>query len=501
MYIALLHYHLLRGGVSSVIRHQAALLKKAGYQVLLIVGEASLDLGDIPLAVVPLLAYDVVRSEWSKSQTKDTPSLKSEDESPEALAQAIVNAMREQWGRSADVIHIHNPLLRKNRLLVPALELLQKQGLTLLLHNHDFAEDFRPDVYMTDQNYPENCHYAAINRRDYSFLHRAGLQKEGLHLLPNAVGPLPWTKGLERSRFVYPVRAIRRKNIGEALLLSLFIPKGTCITITLPPAATSPDQIYYQFWKQVARELDLPVEFEIGLRENIGDIMGTAQAVLTTSVKEGFGFSFLEPWTADLPVLGRRIGYICSDFEAEGIQFSHLYNSLGIPMVYLSPPLLRKKLEQVLIETYEAYHLELETHTLKNLTDDIFSQEVFDFGKLDEEFQMDIIKMAASNSIARQDIIDVNPFLEILETWNIRDHDEIIQANKDIILKHYSMENTQHQLQMTYTKVTSTTVQHKISKSVLLELFLDPLKLFPVGITRKSAGFRNIQVDSAEPPR
>lgn len=478
MYIALLHYHLLRGGVSSVIRHQAALLKKAGYQVLLITGESSSETGDIPVASVPLLAYDVVRSE----RTGALPS----EENPHALARGILDAMQKQWGRHADILHVHNPLLRKNSLLLPALETLQKEGLNLLLHNHDFAEDFRPDVYTADQNYPANCHYGVINRRDYSFLHRSGLQKDGLHLLPNAVAPLQWTRDLKRHRFVYPVRAIRRKNLGEALLLSLFIPQGTTIAVTLPPAQTSPDQPYYQFWKRLAQDLHLPVEFEVGLKEPIQDIMGSAQAVLTTSVKEGFGFSFLEPWTADIPVIGRRIAYICTDFERDGISFPHLYDSLDIPMAYLSPPLLRKKLEQALVETYEAYHLELEPHTLKTLTDDIFSREVFDFGKLDEELQMDIIKMVASNSIARQDIIDVNPFLETLCRWDIGDHDDIVQTNKELVLLHYSMEHALNQLQMAYTRVTSLKVQHRVSKTVLLDLFLDPLKLYPVGISRKS---------------
>ncbi|MFZ5368502.1 MAG: glycosyltransferase family 1 protein [Spirochaetota bacterium] len=479
MYIALLHYHLLRGGVSSVIRHQAALLKQAGYQVLIITGEAPSDLLDIPAAIVPLLAYDSVRAESEASLS----------ETPEALAQGIRDAMQSHWGRVADVLHVHNPLLRKNKLLLPALELLQKGGVNLLLHNHDFAEDFRPDVYNTSQNYPENCHFGVINRRDYSFLHRSGLKKEGLHFLPNAVLPLQASRGLERRRFVYPVRAIRRKNIGEALFLSLFIPKGTSIAITLPPAQTSSDLRCYQFWKQVAVELSLPVEFEVGLRESIADIMGTAQAVLTTSVQEGFGFAFLEPWTVDVAVLGRRIGTVCSDFERDGLQFPYLYDSIDIPMAYLSPPLLRKKLEHILAELYGAYNLELETHTLKTLTDNIFSQEVFDFGKLDEEFQMDIIEMAASNSIARQDIIDINPFLQTLATWDMAAHEDLIQTNKELVALHYSMEHALNQLQMAYTRVTSTPVQHRISKSVLLDLFLDPLKLYPVGITHMGSPF------------
>lgn len=476
MYIALLHYHLLRGGVSSVLRHQAELLQQAGYQVLIITGEAPAESLDIPVAVLPLLAYDSVRSHTDNVE-----------ESPEALARGIQDAMQRHWGRLADVLHVHNPLLRKNRLLLPALEVLQKQEINLLLQNHDFAEDFRPDVYNGDQNYPEHCHYGVINRRDYSFLHRAGLKHEGLHFLPNAVLPLKFTNGLKRRRFVYPVRAIRRKNIGEALFLSLFLPKGATLAITLPPASTSPDLPYYEFWKRLAKELSLPVEFEVGLRESIADIMGTAQAVLTTSVKEGFGFSFLEPWTADVAVLGRRIGPICADFERDGIQFPGLYDSLDIPMAYLSPPLLRKKLEQVLSEIYTAYHVEIEGHTLKTLTDDIFSKEVFDFGKLDEEFQMDIIEMAASNSIARQDIIDINPFLETLASWDIQAQKDTVQTNKELVLFHYSMEHALNQLQMTYTRVTSSPIEHRLSKSVLLDLFLDPLKLYPVGVIYKGA--------------
>jgi hypothetical protein len=30
------------------------------------------------------------------------------------------------------------------------------------------------------EEYPENCHYAVINGRDYSFLHRAGLERTRL---------------------------------------------------------------------------------------------------------------------------------------------------------------------------------------------------------------------------------------------------------------------------------------------------------------------------------
>jgi hypothetical protein len=104
----------------------------------------------------------------------------------------------------------------------------------LLLQNHDLAEDFRPEVYTENEEYPANCHYAVINNRDRSFLHRAGLKPEGLHLLPNEVRSISPDPNQARTRYLYPVRAIQRKNIGEALLLSLFIPEGRTVAVTLP---------------------------------------------------------------------------------------------------------------------------------------------------------------------------------------------------------------------------------------------------------------------------
>jgi hypothetical protein len=50
--------------------------------------------------------------------------------------------------------------------------------------------------------------------------------------------------------------------------------------------------------------------------------MSGARTVLTTSLKEGFGFSFLEPWTAGIPVAGRRLEAVCLDFEDEGVALS-----------------------------------------------------------------------------------------------------------------------------------------------------------------------------------
>ncbi|HCM28445.1 MAG: hypothetical protein A2Z99_09135 [Treponema sp. GWB1_62_6] len=479
MRIALLHYHLIRGGVSSVIRQQARSLVEAGEEVLVIAGEAVdvadapvSDFGGAPLVLIPDLRYDSRRGNAGSSDRK------SRADGGEELADAIQSAMEKRWGSMPDVLHIHNPLIRKNTLLMTAIRLLRGRGVKLLLQNHDFAEDFRSDVYHGEEGYPDDCHYAALNGRDFSFLKRAGLNVEGAHLLPNAVVPMTATPGLERTRYLYPVRAIRRKNLGEALLLSLFIPAGRTIAVTLPPNAARDEEPYLR-WLQLAKRLGLPVEFGVGERESLPDLLGSSICAVSTSVKEGFGFSYLEPWTAGRAVIGRRLGYVCSDFEREGVRFEDSYESIDVPLAYLPAPLLRRKLEQALVDAYRSFGMTAPSYTLKMLTDDLFSRDVFDFGRLDEELQADIIETVALNDAAREDIVEANPFLGMLSYWV--PNEPLIEKNRQRILASYSEEASLARLRDTYRKVSENPVRHHLSKSILLELFLDPLRLSLVG--------------------
>ncbi|QQO10790.1 glycosyltransferase family 1 protein [Breznakiella homolactica] len=469
MRIALVHYHLRRGGVTSVIRHQAKVLTESGDDVLVITGEINNDTFPYPQAQVEELQYDRNRGDGAANP----------EETAARIAGRMVDAMKARWGKPADVVHIHNPLIQKNSALLPALHILNDQGIRLLLQNHDLAEDFRPDVYISRGDYPENCHYGVINSRDFSFLRRAGLDSAGLHLLPNEVVPVKAVETAERTRYLYPVRAIRRKNIGEALLLSFFIPRGRTVAVTLPPT-TRKDETVYRHWKDLAESLHLPVEFEVGMEHDFSHLMGSAVSVITTSVKEGFGFSFLEPWTAGRAVMGRRIDYVCSDFEEAGVRFDSLYSSIEIPMVYLSPPVLRKKMERALSATYEAFRLEPPSYVINMMADDIVSHNSFDFGRLDEELQTGIIRTLAANSSALRDIADVNPFLQQLPEWT--ENPDLIADNREAIMDSYGEERISGILKNTYRQVMENNVVQRLSKTMLLELYLDPLKLSLVGV-------------------
>ncbi|MDR1947821.1 MAG: glycosyltransferase family 1 protein [Spirochaetaceae bacterium] len=491
MRIALVHYHLRRGGVSSVLLHQARGLVEAGDEVLIITGE---ELGadpGIPQVTVEALGYDLNREppaagNGPAGNAAAGTDAAGTDAAGKALADALTAAMEAHWGCVADVLHVHNPLIQKNAALLPALKVLTQRGIPLLLQNHDLAEDFRPNVYISGEDYPENCHYAVINSRDYSFLLRAGLKHEGLHLLPNEVAPIEELECPERKRYLYPVRAIRRKNIGEALLISLFLPPGMTLAITLPPT-TEKDGVVYRFWVNFARELGLPVEFEAGLSAGIGELFGGAWGIITTSVKEGFGFSFLEPWTAGRGVIGRRIDYVCRDFEREGIRFNSStlknvsqYSSLHIPMDYVAVPVFKKKLEQTVRGIYQAFALTTPDYIIKLLDTRFFSGSMIDFGCLDEELQAGLIRVLAANEAVFREIAAVNPFLGGLADW--RPDEELVEANRQCISRAYGKERITAILRDTYRTVRDTRVSQRISKSLLLELCLDPQRLFLVGV-------------------
>ena len=67
---------------------------------------------------------------------------------------------------------------------------------------------------------------------------------------------------------LYPVRCIRRKNVGEALLCGVISPPNTVVGLTLPPLNPA-ERGVYDSWKRLSRQLDLPCRFEVGGPEKL----------------------------------------------------------------------------------------------------------------------------------------------------------------------------------------------------------------------------------------
>ena len=371
MRIAIVHFHLQTGGVTRVIQHACTALAAAGHRVLVLSGEppqhADAFAGQVE--VIRALGYEERR----------------EPLGADALRQAMEQAARRALAGAPDLWHVHNHCLGKNLALPGAILGLAEAGHRLLLQPHDFAEDGRPALYrrmlatlgdqdgaaLSRQLYPlaPQVHYAALNARDHRFLAAAGVPDQQLHRLPNAVSLAvepkaqasrdrrlcPTTSGLDHRRWLYPTRAIRRKNLGELLLWAALAGPEERFATTLAPLNPH-EQPIYRRWAALAQELDLPVDLELGARgHDFSALLASSHAMITTSITEGFGLAFLEPWLVGRPLAGRDLPEITADFRADGLDLNGLYQRLPVPLDWLHAPALRQRLDAALAATASAY--------------------------------------------------------------------------------------------------------------------------------------------------
>lgn len=397
MRIAILHYHLRSGGVTRVIELAVRSALDRGMRVVVLTGQPS-QAGGIPLErirVIPDLGYSADGARGS----------------PRVLAEEMLRVAREALGGDPDVLHAHNHALGKNPTVTGAVYEWVRQGRPALLQIHDFAEDGRPEMFSrlraalaSDGSedwrrmlYPRapHVHYAVINHRDARALSAGGISPEVLHFLPNAValeaaeadaGPD------EPPRIIYPVRPIRRKNLGEFLYWSACSEPGMRWSVTLAPTSAV-DVAPYQKWIEFAREHQLPVDFEIGLgaQATYVQLLRSARMMMSTSVAEGFGMSFLEPWLAGRPVTGRLIPGITDDFEAQGVEFPGAYRRLDVPLEWVGAERYRQRLAAAMESSAAAYGRRLPAASVEQAMDVGVRSGGVDFGRLDEEMQRDAI--------------------------------------------------------------------------------------------------------------
>jgi len=390
MNVAVIHYHARPGGVTRVIERAVEALAGRAH-CLFFTGEAAR--AETPLQkkirTVPLLGY-------ATGTPRETP--------------ALMKKASGAFGCAPDIWHIHNHSLGKNPALTQEVTNLAMAGQKLLLQIHDFSEDGRPDNYrnlgpLKKRLYPvaPHIHYAVLNQRDARFLRAAGVPEETLHLLPNTVSPLPNAQSRTpnpespipnaRPLYVYPCRAIRRKNIGELLLWSARMPQAR-FAVTLAPKNPEAKPVY-DAWTAFANELRLNVEFDAGAAMPFEEMIGRADALITTSIAEGFGLAFLEPWMAGKPLAGRNLPEITGDFAAHGLDLSALYTRLPVPLsseAWDLTDLFPRTLEKALRASLDAYGRPWSDTRLREAEAALIQNGCVDFGVLDEAMQRTVIR-------------------------------------------------------------------------------------------------------------
>lgn len=455
-----MHYHLKTGGVTTCLKNQVEALKN-DCDICLITGEMAKTGFAAEMIHIPQLAYSA-----------DYPH----PFEPEDVADEVVRAIESHFNGPCDIVHVHNPILAKNKKFLKILKALQERGLSLFLQIHDFAEDGRPRSYFSE-NYPADCHYSVVNSRDYRILLKSGLKKQGLHQIFNTVyrsdKPQPSAISGGGPYVVYPIRALRRKNIGESILLSFFFRGKETLAITLPPNSRA-DIDSYEDWKAFVSDCRLRVEFDRGLNHPYEAMVASARYLLTTSITEGFGFSFLEPWLFDKMVWGRKLSDICADFEANGVSFDHMYTNLNVPVDWFELDHFYKKWKRTIQHTANLFELIIDDNDIQNTFASLTADGTIDFGLLDEGFQKQVIsRLVKQNAHARVDeLLSLNPGLAVIG----RSANEKVEANRNAVERSYNMEQYRLKLLKIYAHVATTSVRQRINKKTLLAEFLDLTK-------------------------
>jgi hypothetical protein len=362
------------------------------------------------------------------------------------------------------------------------------EGARLLLQIHDFAEDGRPDNFLRQREatekvhadrYPDapQIHYAVLNQRDAGFLAASGLSNDRLHLLPNAVATPPCDEAAPpafvrpNQRFLlYPTRGIRRKNLGEMLLLATLSGDQCAFASTLAP--DNPEWLaIHDRWKDFAARHQLPVALGIGADPAVsfGGLIGSADALITTSVAEGFGLAFLEPWLAGKTIRGRDLPEITSDFSEKGIDLDGLYERIEIPLSWIDVDTFRDKLSISLQSSYRAFNRDLPGDAVDRAFHSAVRYNQIDFGRLDEPLQEIVLETLLSDSTKRNE----------MEKPNLTTADETTaQGNASAVSDAYGIPAYGHRLSEIYQTILATSPSRPASldSDQLLDAFLDPTR-------------------------
>ena len=257
----------------------------------------------------------------------------------------------------------HNLGLGRNLYLTRALALFcHRHGIPLLAHHHDWwfenrwhhfaaleAPAFRRLNAVAEAvlaGSPQISH-VAINLFDAKVLERYFKRFGGW--LPDPIEPEtpPSPKRIRAARlwlrkqigedapvWLLPCRLLRRKNIAEALLLTRWL-RPEAWLVTTGGASSAEEQPYAAALEAAAKRGNLRLRLGVlqgdeSAKPTVPELMAASEAVLLTSIQEGFGLPYLEAVAVGRPLLARSLPNIAPDLDLFGFKFPHTYDELLI---------------------------------------------------------------------------------------------------------------------------------------------------------------------------
>jgi glycosyltransferase involved in cell wall biosynthesis len=345
MRIGLLHYTAppIVGGVEQVMANQANVCSLYGHEVIILAGRGQAWDESIRVNTVDYL----------DSRDPEILNIKADLDSGVLTPSFAAMAERSyRWlqnnSRDLDVLIAHNvATMHKNLPLTAALHRLAEEranGLRIILWHHDFAwtaSQYRQEMYaaypwnLTKKAWDGVIHVVISEARKAEMVELTGIDPARVKVIPNGIDQFQ-VLGLSKETvrlvhrfklqlaeplFLAPVRITRRKNLELALRiiaqLRADFPR-VFLVITGPTGAHNPaNQAYLQELTGMRKDLGLE-EHVLLLAEHypagvsstqIADLYRLSDALLMTSIEEGFGLPVLEAG------LGKQVLF-CSDIPA-----------------------------------------------------------------------------------------------------------------------------------------------------------------------------------------
>jgi glycosyltransferase involved in cell wall biosynthesis len=363
--LVIVHYHLRPGGIRRIIELATPHLVRAVPQ---------------PINQVVLATGQRADDEWHEHFARHLPGM-----SVEVRVHPSFNYLSEQRGPagriSAHICHALNKLfanadgenclvwahnLGVGRNLLLALKLAAAcaaRAIPLLAHQHDWWFDnrwvrwpemrrfgFRTLTAPARAVFPKGGRvvHAAINQADATVLARHF--GDAVVWLPNLTEPAPppsaarvraarrWlgekVSPSDAPVWLLPCRALRRKNIAEALLLTRWLRPEAWLVVT--GAASSADEAaYFRALEKAAKKHQWPLRLGVlagneSGKPSVPELLAASEAVLLTSIQEGFGLPYLEAAAAQRPLIARRLPNIAPDLRRFGFRFPQAYDDILI---------------------------------------------------------------------------------------------------------------------------------------------------------------------------
>jgi hypothetical protein len=485
--IVILHCHFERGGVTQVVEnHVQSLRERAEVEQIVLVS------GDRISGLSPATRESVEHVVLKDFDYDAEPSpVHPLAERGQRISRSLLKQFESRGIRPSDsILHWHNHSLGKNTAAPEVIRLLASSRWRLLLQIHDFSEDSRPANYLRLINamdaddlrsvdrylYPlaRQIHYCTLTRADARALGEIGIPDQRVSYLPNTVLPpsgdsdssqtFSRDKSLDLVRRVlglpsdarwclYPVRGIRRKNVGEFLLLSQLAPDDCYFGLTLCPA-TPVEKRSYQRWKQVAPRIAPTALFDVGQHADLPFIHNllASEYVLSTSVAEGFGMAFLEPWLLRREVIARRLANVADDFVESGMKLSKFYDGIAIPG---TPDWLARCHQQYAQSAEQAWG-RLPKRFRPSLALEPEENDAIDFARLVPSEQVRVLQRISEDANFRHRVMERSS--ELVSNLRTPLDPEMIELNAAIVQEYYSPAVLSERLMSLYQSLLDTSI-------------------------------------------